>query len=655
MGKYIAAALLALTLPAVSSATFATVTGQPQLTEQTYFENLPVVLTASRISQRVDQSPVPVTVIDRQEIKASGARDILALLRLVPGMIVAHDSGITGSADFIFGDRYARRMQVLIDGRSVYTPIFGQVDWSTLPVAIEDIERIEVVRGPDPSAYGANSFLGVINIITRKPQDEQGGTAHLQIGNDGINRFMGRYGGETGSTAWRLTAVTWGDHGFATPPAIGQVDTQQTTFINGSLSLMPGNDNRMNLQFGDSAGHRTIGELDRNTYPPHNLDTGDNFQQIRWQFGLDPNNNLTFSFSHDLYDITERLTTQPVSFAGGAVVPLNYDLRGQRYDTELQQTMQLGNSVRAVWGVGTRLDSVLSASYFSSNQPIYDREYRVFSHAEWQITPKLLGNLGAMWEHADIGGTALSPNAALNYSFQPERTLRLGVSSATRNPLILEQHANQRFTTGSLFYQSFFSTGGLEPERITSYDFGYVGEAWGPDVRLDARVFQDYIHGLIFTFDLPYQDSFKNHTYDFRNKDRATAHGEEVQVDWHYGTSSRFIANYAHVNISSTNIDDRYSSSTPHNIFSMLLIRDFSSGVTASVGYYFLGSMDGLDTGEPVGPQRRLDLHIATPLPGGPRGATVGLTIQSALGSYIDFRQANIFEPRIYADLTVPF
>ena len=201
----------------------------------------------------------------------------------------------------------------------------------------------------------------------------------------------------------------------------------------------------------------------------------------------------------------------------------------------------------------------------------------------------------------------------------------------------------------------FFSTGGLEPERITSYDFGYVGEAWSPDVRLDARVFQDYIHGLIFTFDLPYQDSFKNHTYDFRNKDRATVHGAEFQMDWHYGTSSRFIVNYAYVTASSTNIDDHYSLSTPHNIFSMLLIRDFSSGVTASVGYYFLGSMYGLDTGEPVGPQRRLDLHIAAPLPGGPRGAAVGLTIQSALGSYIDFRQANIFEPRIYADLTVPF
>lgn len=627
----------------------------PPLTEQSYFEELPVVLSASRLSQRLDKAPVPVTVIDRQEIEASGARDILDILRLVPGMIVSHHDGSTGSADFLFADRYSRRMQVLVDGRSVFTPVFGQVDWYTLPVAIEDIERIEVIRGPDPSAYGANSFLGVINIITRQPADQAGGEAHVQAGNDGINRLMGRYGGGHGTTAWRLTAATFGDHGFATPAAIGQTNNQQTVFINGRLSFMPSTDSRVEAEFGDSAGHRTAGETDSLTGPPHNYDTGDHFQQLRWQQGLDPDHNWTVNFVHDLYMMTSRLLTQPLPYAGNLQVPLNYDMRGQRYDAEVQETARLSDSLRTVWGAGTRLDSVLSDSYFSSNAPLYDREYRLFGHAEWQMTPSLLGNLGAMWEHADVGGTALSPNAALNYSFQPDRTLRLGVSTASRNPLLIENDADQRFGTGPLFYQEFLTTGGLQPERITSYDFGYVGKLWNPSVRLDARVFENHIHGLIFTYDIPYVGPIQNNTYDFRNKDYAISRGAELQLDWHLDAATRAIINYAYTTTSSGDVDDTYAESTPRNNFSMLLMHTLDSGVSASLAYYYLSAIYGLDTGNRIGPQRRLDLHIAAPLPGGPPGATLGLTVQSALGSYVDFRQANVFEPRIYADLTVPF
>ncbi|HET7649744.1 MAG TPA: Plug domain-containing protein, partial [Gammaproteobacteria bacterium] len=140
---------LAVILCVVSANTVKAGNSTTPLTEQNYLEDLPVVLTPARLSQRVDTSPLPVTVINRQMIRATGAATIEDVLRLVPGMLVGHDNGNQAFVTYDgFADRFARRMQVLVDGRSVYSPGFGGVDWSSLPVALEDVDRIEVIRGP---------------------------------------------------------------------------------------------------------------------------------------------------------------------------------------------------------------------------------------------------------------------------------------------------------------------------------------------------------------------------------------------------------------------------------------------------------------------------------------------------------------------------
>ncbi|MGM0680189.1 MAG: TonB-dependent receptor plug domain-containing protein, partial [Pseudomonadota bacterium] len=139
----------------------------PVWAEEGLFEDMPVVLSATRLRQSVRDAPISMTVIDRQMIDASGFTEIPDLMRLVPGFVVDYDSGhlpVTGY--HMLHDRYVRHQQVLIDGRSVYTPILGGVPWVDLPITLDDIERIEVVRGPNAASYGSNSFMGVINIIT---------------------------------------------------------------------------------------------------------------------------------------------------------------------------------------------------------------------------------------------------------------------------------------------------------------------------------------------------------------------------------------------------------------------------------------------------------------------------------------------------------
>ena len=155
---------------------------------------LPEVLTATRLQQAPAAVPGSISVIDRELIKASGAREITELLRLVPGMLVVPE-GNTTNVNYHGGlAAGARRLQVLVDGRSVYRPALAQVDWVDIPVALEDIERIEVFRGPNTVSYGANALLGVINIITRTPGDSLGTRLTYTSGKRGIQDWYARQG-----------------------------------------------------------------------------------------------------------------------------------------------------------------------------------------------------------------------------------------------------------------------------------------------------------------------------------------------------------------------------------------------------------------------------------------------------------------------------
>lgn len=177
---------------------------------------LPEVLTATRLKQAPAQVPGSLTVLDRELIEASGARDIPELLRLVPGMMVGYNHAAYQSTVNYHGGRQgeARRLQVLIDGRSVYRPGLATVDWSDLPVAFEDIERIEVFRGPNTVSYGANAMMGVINITTRHPALSQGSTLKYTRGQRGVSDWYASQGLHWANADARISLSGVSDDGF---------------------------------------------------------------------------------------------------------------------------------------------------------------------------------------------------------------------------------------------------------------------------------------------------------------------------------------------------------------------------------------------------------------------------------------------------------
>ena len=191
------------------------ITTSSQLKQLTLEElgNLHVV-TASKAPQQVIRTPAAVYVITQEDIQRSGATTLPDILRLAPGVEVAQiDSskfsvGIRG-----FGSRLARSVLVLIDGRSVYTPLFAGVYWEMQDTLLQDIDRIEVIRGPGATLWGSNAVNGVINIITKNAHETQGTSIRVGGGNVNQGLMSARYGGQWNGLSYRI----WGK-GFTRGP-----------------------------------------------------------------------------------------------------------------------------------------------------------------------------------------------------------------------------------------------------------------------------------------------------------------------------------------------------------------------------------------------------------------------------------------------------
>ncbi len=615
----------------------------PLLSEQEFLAELPVVLTASRLAQPQAEAPAAVTIVDRQMIQASGARNLSEVFRLVPGFQVGFENGHRHVVGYHgLADEFSRRLQVLVDGRSVYLPSFGGVSWSDLPLALDDIERIEVIRGPNAVTYGANSFLAIINITTRHSAAERGGFVRATMGSNGIRDGVLRTVGSDGDVSYRLTAGYQQDNGYGQ-----RNDSRHIRFMNGRLDARPGAQDDLEFQFGYSEGPRGRGEAGSLDNFPHDQEITSRFQQIRWRHRLDSGDEIAVQFYYNHHESDEQVLTLPIPALGGFQVPINYDIRSERYDAEVQHTVGLGESLRLVWGAGARLDLVEWPGFLGSTEPLDNRYYRLFASFEWRATPRLMLNAGAMVENSEMTGSDLSPRLAANYQFLPGHTLRAGVSSATRQPVLIEEKGNARFCLNAactLFDQEFYSSGNLAPERILASELGYLGRL-APTLTLDLRFFRDHVTRLISGFDGSYADSLDNEAIDFRNGDKAMITGSELQFHWQPERNSRIVLGYANLRIESNDVDARYSKSVPRNGVSLLGLHELADGLLASAAFYYQDEMRFVGE-HAIGALRRLDLRLAQRFRLADTQAEAAVVLQNVLGRQVSYNDEDSIADR---------
>ena len=612
--------------------------------ESDFLQEFPVVLSASRMSQPLSEAPNAMTVIDRDMIKASGFRTIPDLFRMVPGMYV---SAFTGNRPIVSyhgtTDDSARRMQVLVDGRSVFMPPLGAVAWEDLPLQIDDIERIEVIRGPAAASYGGNSTQGVINIISRDAGAFEGVRASVTKGNGGIADASVSMGKRGEKLDYRMSFGYRSDYGYDANQYDINNDSYKTRLFNLRANYRPNIVDNFDFQVGYNEGTRGDGTNNGSPNTPHDKHNKEYFTQMTWLRSLDGGNELQLKFYHIYQDVLNTL--EPVS-------PLSDNYTNTRDDVELQHTLHTSLTNRLVWGASLRRDWTHAPNRFSSDQTIM--QGTLFAHDEWRITPKWLLNTGAMLEDGTIGKLNLSPRVALIYKLAPKQTLRFGVSQAYRNPSVYEERSNYQFGP-PINYTFYLSSGGLRPEMIVSREIGYLGEFPEYGLSMDVRLYKDRIRDVIYETDLAPKD--------FLNLFDVDQHGLEVTTKHNWGANNRLTFNYTY-QVMSSNVKlpyaGDYSDTMPRHMVSALYSKKFANNVNMSVGYYQQGTLLPIDRG-PTDRQaftRRWDVRLAKQFKVDRAGhkAEIAFVVQGLVGAdYNDYQIQNQYNRRAFLTSSVEF
>lgn len=662
--------------------------------EQDYFQELPVVLSASRLSQPVSETPNAMTVIDRDMIVASGARNIADVFRLVPSMYVGYASGHSPIVAYRgITDEYARRMQVLVDGRSIYLPVFGQVDWAELPLDIADIERIEVVRGPAAASHGSNSVQGVINIYTYRAFGARKAEFSITRGNADIADVSARFGGAGENLDYRVTLASHSDSGFDPLPGILSIplnDNSRTQLINGQISYRPTGSDTLDVRLGYSDATRQLGDLSTG-WAASSLFTGlrdrktqSDFEQLTWLHTFGGDSDLQLNYYHIGRDTKdERFSTPCIGCSPAALntiasgsYPLSDNATIHRHDLEMQHTLRTSPDNRVVWGIGARQDSANAPSNLRY-APTW-REYRLFAHDEWRIAPASLVNIGAMAEKNALGQTRVSPRVSYNHHLTPQDTLRASISIAYRNPEMIEELGNQVVPLNNVAgkqwtWHPISASGGLGPEKAIAREIGYIRQLDEAGSTLDVRAFHDQISNIIWV-DLVADPNSIVTPKSFQSDFNAFHSGLEGTLNCNFGTRSRLTVNYAHqvagaspsrispvaaINASLQTYAYRYRETVPLNSASLLFSHDFYGGLQFSTGFYHIDKVRSLDAGTVQPLTRYLDLRVAQRFGNKEKGSgsgEVALVVQNALSDhYFDYSSQTRHKRRTFLTATLGF
>ncbi len=573
--------------------------------EDDIFFEMPVVLSAARLEQPVSEAPIAITTIDRQMIEASGARNIPDLLRYVPGMLVGHavnefgDEPRTVVAYQGHSDQYSRQMQVLIDGRSIYEPVLGGVNWNNVPVNIDDIERIEVTRGPNASSYGSNSFLAVINIITRLAAEDNGHYVHSNVGANRIGDLTYRYAQQGGAMDYRITLTSYGDDGQDTVTGAEARDAARSNVIDFRLDFQLDEQHLLTWQGGysDSRQQARGGSRPTSYTSARTVENIVWYQFLRYESILDERNTLKIQYYYNAFDKNDQFRA-PINFLPAPLnddiltafnLPTNAGITGtidvdpfmfetnrsyqsQRHNLEATHFYELDRRFRLVWGGGIQKDIGNSPYYFGVSRDVSRDIYRVFTNLEARPVQNININLGLSWEKSDIVGTSLSPRFSILSMINRNNSLRFSYSEAIRTLFLAEQFSNLVLTadvSGSINIDTPapntipFSTTlvsdilnsslPLKNEHIIAREIGYFGHFPNDDLTLSARVFYNTLSGLIDVRDAPSSIELfpaSDGTVEiFDNLIDTTVRGFDIELDYYFSSNSRVILNAAILDI----------------------------------------------------------------------------------------------------------
>jgi iron complex outermembrane recepter protein len=455
------------------------------------------VTSVSKRTQRVGDAPAAIFVITQEDIRRSGAASIPEALQMVPGLEVARiDENKWAIGSRGFNGRFDNKLLVLIDGRSVYTPLFSGVYWNIEDVMLEDVDRIEVIRGPGATLWGANAVDGVINIITKPAQATQGALATAEVGTEERAEESVRFGGKLGdSTYFRIY-----EKYFDWEPSVANGATANDGWdaMRGGFRVdaKPAGANTFTVQgdlynsgYNETVTLPTLTPPYSSTFPNDGNYTGGNILG-RW--------NHSFSTSS---------TTLQVYFDRTNVLD-NYVFADHEsvYDIDFQHDIHVGESQELVWGLGYR--NIQDSNGSSPTVALIPQQSTLNQFSAFVqddigfFDRKLRLTIGSKFEHNDFTGFEFEPNIRFLANVTQNQSIWAAVSRAVRTPALTEEGLRLNevvvppgappFNSPLPVVEAIFGSTDFGSEDLLAYEAGYRVQAT-KTLSLDiAAFYNDY-------------------------------------------------------------------------------------------------------------------------------------------------------------------
>jgi len=438
-----------------------------------------IVLTAAKHKQKKGFSPSAVVVITRKDIEDSGAITFNELMRRYPATHFYQFDPLYPTAEI----RGTILVLLMIDGREVNTELYPAPFYAPVPIGLRDIERIEVVLGPNSALYGANAVSAVVNIVTRKPSRELHADLSVAAGQHGTTIIDGIIGGGIGPLSAQGSfgidrASSWMDRHFTAKDMLRTYLTLRWELPDGELQANGG------LVSGAGRFYGVMGYMDFESFLfPHaklDLKLGD-FQARTYWYGM-----------RVVFDIDLGLIHPDTGVLLGETPVFHFD--GDVFHTDAQYDFRLFESNLLIAGADFRLTTFHSDQLVTPD--IFEYRFGIFLHDEQWLGDRVLLTVGARFDWNSKTEPAVSPRLAVVYNPAGDHYLRLSGGTAFRKPCLMETSTNFRVDTDFPTVKTLFedpeyglSTADLDNEIINAVEAGYRGAFLDKALRLGADVY----------------------------------------------------------------------------------------------------------------------------------------------------------------------
>jgi iron complex outermembrane receptor protein len=577
------------------------------------------ITSVSKKPESLFNAAAAITVITAEDIRRTGARSLPEVLRLVPGMQVGQvdgskwEIGVRG-----FNDYFENKLLVLIDGRSMYTPLYSGVYWNSLDTILEDIERIEVIRGPGATVWGSNAVNGVINIITKSSKDTQGGLVSTTYGSHDKPLITTRYGGRKSSTtSYRVYGKGFKRDSLEDADGEDAHDSFESYRMGMRVDSHLSEQNSLSFQAEAFSGEADFSSrLSGFLTPPfvRQSEETEDFQgghaMLNYRHTFSPTSMVDFNiyydgYSRDLVVVEEERDTINLEIQHHAI-PLN--------DHDI------------VWGAGVRWTEDDTAGTHATSFDPASRSITLWSaFLQDDITlvdEKLWITLGSKFEQSDFSGFEIQPSVRVRLQPTEDHLFWGAVSRAVRTPSRAEQDIIinlDAFSQGGTSSQlRLLGNDQFDSEKLIAYELGYRRQQ-ADTLSTDLAVFyNDYddLRGLeaeqpFFEAD-PSQPPHLVVPQKFTNNQKGESYGFEFSCTWQALTNLKIVTGYSWMDL-----DLEYKGPVQKGVIGSA--RNYPRHQVQTRAYYDLSSFISLDselyyvdeyTSDDIDDYLRFDLQI---------------------------------------------